>query len=244
MPLINRKTLKNYFKKGGLPTENNFIDLIDSTINSIDDGIHITKQDGLKLYKSGISSKLLSFFKNPSQKSSDIDFNLDKNDIPGFSIDTPDRTIIKINNEGNIGINNPKPKYDLDINGELAYHSRTGLFKVGNVPGDGEWHTIIENLDGLNSFEINSNISGAKESGKYCISHAIAVSAFGGRRSKSKINDTTSYWGSRRNKIIYRWKGELHNYNLQIRTIGKYPVQINGVVDGFYNINYNISKLF
>ena len=39
-------------------------------------------------------------------------------------------------------------------------------------------------------------------------------------------------------------KGELHNYNLQIRTIGKYPVQTNGVVDGFYNINYNISKLF
>ena len=141
MPLINRKTLKNYFKKGGLPTENNFIDLIDSTINSIDDGIHITKQDGLKLYKSGISSKLLSFFKNPSQKSSDIDFNLDKNDIPGFSIDNPDRTIIKINNEGNIGINNPKPKYDLDINGELAYHSRTGLFKVGNVPGD-EWRLM------------------------------------------------------------------------------------------------------
>ena len=37
----NRETLKNYFKKGGFATEKEFSDLIDSSMNLIDDGISI-----------------------------------------------------------------------------------------------------------------------------------------------------------------------------------------------------------
>ena len=44
MALINRNTLKNYFKKGGFAKENHFVDLIDSTLNSVDDGIEINKK--------------------------------------------------------------------------------------------------------------------------------------------------------------------------------------------------------
>ena len=38
MALINRQTLKNYFKKGGFATEKHFVDLIDSSLNVVDDG--------------------------------------------------------------------------------------------------------------------------------------------------------------------------------------------------------------
>ena len=39
MPTQNRTTLKGYFTKGSIPTENNFADLIDSTLIQIDDGL-------------------------------------------------------------------------------------------------------------------------------------------------------------------------------------------------------------
>ena len=64
MALINRQTLKNYFKKGGFTTEKHFVDLIDSSLNIVDDGISIQKEHGLKINPLGFSTKLISFFKN------------------------------------------------------------------------------------------------------------------------------------------------------------------------------------
>mgnify|MGYP003326003138 CR=1 FL=1 len=52
MAIVNRNTLKNFFKKGGFAKENHFVDLIDSTINSVDDGIQINI-DGNNYYWAG-----------------------------------------------------------------------------------------------------------------------------------------------------------------------------------------------
>ena len=49
MGIKNRETLKNYFKKGGFATEKQFIDLIESSMNVIDDGITIKPKTGLKI---------------------------------------------------------------------------------------------------------------------------------------------------------------------------------------------------
>ena len=46
MALIDRQTLKNYFKKGGFATEKHFVDLIDSSLNVVDDGISIQRENG------------------------------------------------------------------------------------------------------------------------------------------------------------------------------------------------------
>ena len=62
MPIQNRKSLKGYFKKGQLPTEGHFHDLIDSSINKVDDGMSKTMEDGLMLAPIGESRKLISFF--------------------------------------------------------------------------------------------------------------------------------------------------------------------------------------
>ena len=49
MATKNRETLKNYFKKGGFATEKQFIDLIESSMNVIDDGISMQPKTGLKI---------------------------------------------------------------------------------------------------------------------------------------------------------------------------------------------------
>lgn len=242
MALINRNTLKNYFKKGGFAKENHFVDLIDSTLNSVDDGIEINKKDGLKLSTSPFSTKLISFFKKPTQENPEFSLGLNKDDVEGLSIsDKNKKTIIKIDKNGLIGVNKVKPDFDFDLKGTLAYESKIGNYIKGSVFGDGNWHNIITDLDGLNSFEINASIYGKVESGRYCILHANALSAFGGSSSKSKIKSTTAYYGIFFNKIVLRWTGDIHNYNLQIKTRRHYGINPK---DGEpFKINYNISKL-
>ena len=68
MPLQNRNTLKSFFRKGQLPQETHFKDLVDSMVNKVDDGMTKTIDDGLMLSPIGTSTKLISFFKSISHK--------------------------------------------------------------------------------------------------------------------------------------------------------------------------------
>ena len=49
MAKINRSDLKNFYLKGKIPKESNFHDLIDSSINSLDDGIIKEKGKGFMI---------------------------------------------------------------------------------------------------------------------------------------------------------------------------------------------------
>ena len=150
MAFINRQTLKNYFKKGGFATEKHFIDLIDSSVNTVDDGIAKSPEHGLKLSPIKEKFKLLSFFKRINQEKSDYSFNLDSNNSEGLSINNcNDATIMKFNKSGNVGINTDNPNYHLEINGTLGVKTRVGLYKSGTVPADGNWHYIERYLRGL-----------------------------------------------------------------------------------------------
>ena len=60
----NRNTLKNYFKNGSVPSQDQFGDLIDSTLNIIDEGFDKTLADGLKVSQFGDTGKLMSFYKD------------------------------------------------------------------------------------------------------------------------------------------------------------------------------------
>ena len=86
-----------------------------------------------------------------------------------------------------IGINTDKPENSLDVNGTVGINTRVGIYKKGEISADGKWYKIIDNLDGLNIFEITARIDGKKLTGQYSLLHAIALSAYGGKRSKSSI---------------------------------------------------------
>jgi hypothetical protein len=242
MALINRQTLKNYFKKGGVATEKNFSDLIDSSMNSVDDGISKTSDDGLRLSPQKENSKLLSFFKKNNQEGANYSFNLDTNNTEGLSINNDDNSsIIKFNKEGNVGINTDNPNYHLEVNGTLGIKTRVGLFKTGKAPADGNWHYIISDLDGINAFEVIAKAAGKPGKGYYSIAHAIALSTFGGKSSRNKIKMTSAYYEKYFRKISFRWVGEMNSYGLQIRTRTNYGI-CSETKENF-SIKYNIMSL-
>lgn len=242
MALINRQTLKNYFKKGGFASEKHFNDLIDSTINSVDDGISKTTDHGLKLSPLKKDSKLLSFFKRITQEYSNYSFNLDNNDSEGLSINNYDNsTIMKFNKAGNVGVNTNNPNYSLEVNGTLGVKSQVGLFKKGSVPADGNWHNILSDLDGISCFEITAQAAGKLGSGCYSVSHVIALSTFGGRDSKNKIKATTAYYEKYSNRLCFRWIGEMNSYGLQVKTRRNYG--ISPETKESYQIKFNVLNL-
>lgn len=243
MALINRQTLKNYFKKGGVPSEKHFVDLIDSSLNVIDDGISITPKHGFKINPLGYSTKLMSFFKQSTQSDPEFSLELNKNDKQGLSIQNKeDQSILKIKSEGFVGINTENPKLNLQVDGSFGAKINKGIFLNGLVDGDGSWHTIIPNLNGLNGFEVVAYIRGKEGSGRYALSHAIALSTFGGRFSGSKIKVTSSFYGSIFNKLKFRWYGTMNNYSLQVKTRRHYGICPEN--NQPYKINFNITKLY
>lgn len=243
MALINRQTLKNYFKKGGFATEKHFVDLIDSSLNVVDDGISIQRENGLKISPIGFSTKLISFFKKSTQKSPEFSIELDQANAPGLSFQGKnDQSIVKIKKEGLVGINTLDPKYAFDVNGTVGMKSRVGTHALGSVPGDGSWHSILTNLDGVNGFEITANIKGKPGSGRYSIAHAIALSTFGGRSSRNKIKTTVASYGSFFYKISFRWYGDVHNYELQAKTTRHFG--IDEKTGSPFPLSFNVVKLF
>ena len=243
MALINRQTLKNYFQKGGFATEKHFIDLIDSSLNMIDDGISINQKQGFKLNPIGFSTRLMSFFKKATQNEPDFTVNINQDNVEGLSINNREgEPLIKFDQNKQIGVHTNEPRFDFDVRGVLGIDSKSGNHIVGEVDGDGSWQTIISNLDGINGFEVVASIRGKMGSGRYAMAHAIALSTFGGNSSRNRIKNTNAYYGSFMNRLSFRWVGEMHNYELQVRTRRHYGVS---ELDGQpYKIKFNVSRFF
>jgi hypothetical protein len=214
----NRKTLKKYFKKGCLPSEKEFGYLIDSMLNTIDEGFEKTKEEGLKISSLGKSDKLAGFYRDIEKKSPiwSIEFN-----DPGNCLVFKGRenTVLCLDPQGKVGINTDKPQAHLDVEGTIASKGRMGKYKDGKVPADGKPHTILEGLDGCHAFEIMAGAGGKEKSGQYALVHTFAVNTY---NSKGSIADHQAHYGSRCNRIKLWWEGDPHNYCLKIKTSSCY----------------------
>jgi len=227
-----RADLKNAFLKGKIPRDEDFQDLIDSSLNKSDDGINKTKGKGLRLRAEGPNSEVLAFFDNIkdlnpawriSQKSADGN--------TGFDISEPDGgSRFFIESGGNVGIGLTRPNHKLDVDGIVGMKGRTGYFAFGEVPADGKWHDILSELNEYQAFEVMA-VAGTK--GAHAILHAIAVCTYG--KSRGGITATSGYFGRSRNKLELRWTGSYFSYQLQLRSKRNYG---EGVL-----IRYNIAKL-
>ncbi|PLX24264.1 MAG: adhesin [Salinivirgaceae bacterium] len=233
MPLQNRESLKDYFRKGQLPSEGHFHDLIDSTINKVDDGMSKTMEDGLMLAPIGESRKLISFFKSIEDKSPVWRMEVDENDADLHFSNKVGDEVLSVIDTGKVGINNAQPEANLDVNGYVAMSGREGNAYRGKVPADGKWHKIATELNGCQMFEVVAGV-GKKKTGKYGLLHAIAMSAFG--KSKNKITKTQARYGIRGNRMKLRWTGSTYKFNLEIKTRSNYGDDVA--------INYHIQKLW
>ena len=243
MAILNRITLKNFFRKGSVPTETNFADLIDSPINIVEDGIGRSVEDGFRISPMGYSKRLLSFYENSQKSNPDWFISLNGGNSKGLTFhqtDNDHRLVLK--NGGNIGIGISNPTSKLEVKGCIGMDARKGTFVEGQVPGDGKWHNLIAELDEINAFEIMAQISGKKGSGRYAIAHAIALATFGGYLSKWSIRKTAANYGGFLNQLQFRWTGSVNNYALQVRTRRHYGLNDQNAEP--YQIKFNVTLLW
>ena len=223
MAMKDRKTLKNYFKKGYTPSEASFEDLIDSQINKIDDGFSKTRKDGLMISGIGGTDRLLSFFEKIQDEEAQWVINIvregkenvDKNDL---QIADPEKQapLLTFSKKYRIGINEPHPQYDLDVAGWIGSKGRIGTYSDNStIPADGDWHPITPELNYCQAFEIIAR-TGIKDTGRHGLIHAIAVSAYG--NSRSRIRKTRGYYNLWKPvRLQLRWSGTTYAYRLEMR---------------------------
>ncbi|HEY6896884.1 MAG TPA: hypothetical protein VI279_06450 [Rhodocyclaceae bacterium] len=230
----NRKTLAESFADGEMPTQRSFTDLIDSMVNIVDDGFDKTAVDGMKVAQLDNNSKLISFydditvreplwsisFSTPSYgvetaTAKNLNFLYGDLSYGGFTLARSASSQEDKPGKVNVGINKRNPERELDVGGVVAADGRMGRAGKNPVRADGQWHPIIEGLDGCQAFEIMAGV-GRKNTGRYALLHAFALNTF--NSPKSTVDSRQARFSSRCDQIDLRWTGDTHNYALEMRT--------------------------
>lgn len=223
---LNRQSLKSRFRTGMMPCEEDFQDLIDSSVNVEDDGFEKTAENGLELSQLTDSGKLMSFYENATEGAPlwHVELRKDSSEIEHsyLHVTTPSTnessSVMTLSGKGAVGICTRQPECEMDVNGVVSCKGRIGKENEElKVVADGKWHDITEQLTGCEAFEVIAGIGGQDSEGQFALTHAIALNVFHGRPA---IKKTQSYFGGRRSRIDIRWaKGdEKYSYKLQLRT--------------------------
>ena len=199
----DRTTLKSFFRDGALPTADRYRDLIDSTVNQIEDGFSKTPADGLRLSSVGASRAVLSLYQGLStpypswvlehgEAQGSLHFRqglgLAGNDLDAAD-DTatargeakaPDPAGISMTRDGRLGVHRDLPEWRLDIGGVARMAGRIGQPTEGleAVPADGDWHDVTRPMTGCQAFEVMAGAGGEVNYGRYSMVHAIAMNAY------------------------------------------------------------------
>ncbi len=258
MALKKRQTLINYFRAGNLPTEEHFTDLIESTLNIVDDGFSKSRENGFHIAAMGNYDGLLSFRRDNAPNdpvwsvtyvdgTNKLCFRSAEAEQPALtlSVDTEedrteeDRASDRTDPGARIGVNRSDPVCALDVAGVVKSEGRIGANAKGftTVPADGAWHDVAGPLDGCHAFEVMAGV-GQREKGRYALMRAYAHNAFNPRGwffnflcLKRRIRYDQSYFRSMSDKIRLRWTGDNHGYRLQLKTNSAYD---DGIVVRFY----------
>ncbi len=237
----NRETLKNYFKNGSLPSQDEFGDLIDSNLNVIDEGLDKSSEEGLKVSSLSTSGKLISFFKSIPIKNALWFIGIDSKTDNLFIGNENNKQALSISQEiveeplegaedtciqekAKIGINIKAPEWELDVGGVVRSEGRIGVNQK-EIPADGKWHNITDPLNGCHAFEVMAGVGGRKKEGRYALLHAFALNTYNPKgcffnflNLKKRIRPHQSYYRSISDKLKLRWVGESSHYTLQLRT--------------------------
>jgi hypothetical protein len=140
----DRNTLKGFFTKGTIPSQENFADLIDSAINQNDDGISKLPNDPLRINASGPDGIVLNFYQNVADTKPAWALNLNLRDPanlkpPKLGWNLSDgkgisRLFVDASS-GNVGIGTTNPLRKLQIGDGVDGIS----FDSGTSPNAGVW---------------------------------------------------------------------------------------------------------
>ena len=218
----NRETLKNYFRQGKRPSEKDFEDLIDSTLNTLDDGFSGSPQIGIGLAPHSQHGTIISTYRNPGDANPVWEIAIDKeNGDLQFKRqqDEDSRKVFTLKYDPE-NINSQ----EIVVEGTICSPARKGTYKTGTVPADGKWHDLLgeEKLlqEGCLAFEVVAGC-GERNKGRYALVVATVLHCFG---SKPRIHMVRSHFGYFGHKIALRWvkiKGRF-TCRLQIKTRSEY----------------------
>jgi hypothetical protein len=233
-----RNTLKLFFRKGALPSADHFADLIESTVNQVDDGFDKTPEDGLKISSLESYDSLISFFREnrSTQALWTIGYDAEQDKLLFNKVDEAKRshTVLSLTPDGKVGVNRKDPKCALDIAGVVRSEGRIGVIPdtpkcKDRAPGspvraDGKWHDITDTLKGCHALEVMAGV-GLENKGRYAMVHAIAMNAFNPTgvlfnflKRKNRIKCQHAYYSSHRDKLQLRWEGRGRECRLRIRS--------------------------
>jgi hypothetical protein len=147
----DRNTLKGFFTKGAIPSQENFADLIDSAINQNDDGITKLPSDPLRINASGPGDTVLNFYQKATDSKPAWALSLNSGDTSakaGLNVSSsPGGSRLFIDyNSGNVGIGSFTPRKPLDVNGEVVAVNRLTLAQDTGITTK-TWH--VDNYSGL-----------------------------------------------------------------------------------------------
>lgn len=199
----NRATLRNFFRAGRLPTEENFADLIDSTLNMVDEGYAKSPENGVEITALGATNALASFYtqRDPRTAQWSIAYGRDTGEgdrkqlvFAARPVNAAGPSVMTLDPLGRVGIGTETPRHALDVEGVVRSAGRVGgyepepaqcaeqpgfkgTYEKSPVAADGEWHDISGWLRGCQAFEVVAGV-GDRGKGRYSVLHAIAVNTF------------------------------------------------------------------
>lgn len=223
--LKNRDTLKSYFQKGRVPTEEQFAALIDSLHNIREDGsLNITDKDGLILYPTGKERILATLFdKKPVSTDDKPLWRISLADDGSLVIGSEQGvTVLDIGADGDITMPEERKNNGNNIEENKEKETKPENGYTIQVKADGYWHDLpVEAAaerpcKGCRVYRVAACIYDPK-SGKYSLCEAEASHANGLCR---KISSGKKHWWGWSGRIKVRWQFKGGKLYLQTRSCG------------------------
>lgn len=235
MAKTNRKTLKEYFGRGKKPTNTQFADLIDSMLNIIDDGFNKSAERGLLLSPLDDNGAVMEVRRNILDEKPVWIVALGKNRELHIRREQEEEALITLCPDGRIVLSGAE-KVRLEVSGSIQANSFTGNYLQGTAPANGQWHDIGGMDYGCIGYHIVA-ACGLKGKGRYGMADVTAMHCFG---KHPRIWSHRSWFGSRFNKIQFRWHSNGLNCGLQVRTRSNYGegVQVHYRVNNLFDMEF------
>ncbi len=231
MAKTNRKTLKEYFGKGKKPDSTQFADLIDSMLNIVDDGFSKSPEKGLLLSPLDDDGAVMEIRRDILGDHPSWVVALGAEEELRIYRGAAEQPVLTLHKDGRMEVGTEDRPVHLNVNGSIRAHAFTGGLQQGTVPANGLWYSISQPGYECCSYQVTA-ACGWKNKGKYAVAHVIAMHCFGRRR---RIRCGDSWFGTRFNRLQFRWLRQDGTCCLQVRTRSNYGADVF--------IHYRISSL-
>lgn len=205
----DRNTLKSYFRRGNVPTEGQFAELIDSIPNIHDDGqVKHSLSDGIRLFPTDGTGVVATVFASDPDKTGAAPLcRLALDGENGLNIlDGAGETVVTIDRDRNVTVTGTvkAAKY---LSGKDGEEESPGAGTL-KVKADGYWHTLPveaeagQEAKGCRVYRISACYQN-RFSGKYSVCEAIASHSDGRIR---KVRSLCKHWWGWSGHIKIRWQ--------------------------------------